>query len=112
MPLTLRAHSLSTWAFSKIFHRCNIFDLRKDDIRKINSSALSFLYADLLEKPQQLAALRRIQDGGLELCDVELRSLSFLIITFIQTSMSEKYNCNIYHQVLLRKYVFEENISP
>ena len=51
MSLTLRAHSVNTYAFSKLLFRSNTIDLRAEDLNMFKSCAKSFIYADLLDKP-------------------------------------------------------------
>ena len=58
MELTMCPHSLNCYAFSKIWHRCTSIDLRAGDVNYINKQAKSWLYADLLEKPEELALYR------------------------------------------------------
>ena len=65
MPLSLGSHSLNNYAFSKVMYRCNTIDLRIGDIKVFNKTAKSFLYVDLLEKPDKLTLYRNIEDGGL-----------------------------------------------
>ena len=55
MPLTMSPHSLNTYALPKLWHRCNTINLRVGDINNINKESKSWLYADLLEKPEELA---------------------------------------------------------
>ena len=41
MPLTMRPYSLNSYAFPKLWHKCNIIDLRVGDINTINKLAKS-----------------------------------------------------------------------
>ena len=63
MALNLRPHSINTYAISKLMYRCNTIDLRIGDIKAFNKIAKSFLYADLLEKPDELTLYRPIENG-------------------------------------------------
>ena len=54
MPLTQRPWSINTYALPKIWFRCHSLDLRAGDFARITSCIKSWLYADLLEKPEEL----------------------------------------------------------
>ena len=53
MHLSLRSWSMNIYCFSKIWFRTHSVDLRETDVRKITSSAKSWLYADMLMKPEE-----------------------------------------------------------
>ena len=59
MPLTMRPHSLNCYRFSKLWHKCCTIDLRVMDIKTINKQAKDWLYADMLEKPEEVALFSR-----------------------------------------------------
>ena len=111
MPLTMRPHSLNYYAFSKLWHRCTVTDLRVGDFVAINKQAKSWLYADLLEKPGELALYRQTQHGGLGLYHVQLRALANLINCFLETACNSKFRTNQYHQALFNSYVLENTPS-
>ena len=71
MPLNLRPHSVNTFAISKLMYRCNTIDLRIGDIKVFNKVVKSFLYADLIEKPNELTLYRDIDNGGLGLVNIQ-----------------------------------------
>ena len=110
MPLTMRPFSLNTYAFPKLWHRCNTIDLRAGGVTAINKQAKAWLYADMLEKPEELALYRHPVVGGLGLHHVQLRAVAYQISCFLETSCNEKFIRNKYHEALLRYYVFEEDI--
>ena len=110
MDLTMRSHSLNCYAFSKLWHRCTSMDLRVGDIVAINKQAKAWLYADLLEKPEELALYRQPKQGGLGLQHVEQRALAHLINSFLETACNAKFRRNQYHQALFQSYVLENNI--
>ena len=58
MPLTQRPCSINTYALPKIWFRCHSIDLRAGDVSRITSCMKSWLYADLLEKPEELVMYR------------------------------------------------------
>jgi hypothetical protein len=70
MPLTMRPHSINCYAFSKLRQKCCTIDLRVMDIKTINKQAKGWLYADMLEKPEEMALFRQPIDGGLGLYHV------------------------------------------
>ena len=111
MPLTMRPFSLNSYAFPKLWHRCNTIDLRVGDVTAINKQAKAWLYADMLEKPEELALYRQPVHGGLGLTHVQLRALAYQINCFLETSCNPKFKRNQYHEALLKFYVFEEYIS-
>ena len=80
------------------------------DINNITSAFKVYLYCDMLEKPQEEITIRPTEAGGLGLYNVEMRSLSFLINNFLQTSANPKFKRNNYHETLLRCYVFDEDL--
>jgi hypothetical protein len=110
MPLTMRPHSLNTYALSAMWHKCNVLDLRVGDITAINKSCKSWLYADMLEKPSELALHRKTEEGGLGLISVQLRSLASQINCFLETACRERFRRNLYHQSLLNHYVTNSGI--
>ena len=108
MPLTMRPHSLNCYAFSKLWHKCSSIDLRLGDISAINKQAKTWLYADLLEKPGELALYRNITNGGLGLYNVQVRALSNLISNFLETASNPKFRRNQFHKALFKTYILEE----
>ena len=64
MALNLRPHSVNTYAISKLMYKCNTIDPRIGDIKIFNKTVKSFIYADLLEKPDKLTLYRDIESGG------------------------------------------------
>ena len=61
-------------------------DLRNMDITSINKQAKSWLYADMLEKPEEIGLYRQPKDGGLGLHHVQLRAMANLINCFLETA--------------------------
>ena len=111
MPLTMRPHSLNCYAFSKLWHKCTTTDLRVGDIMAINKQAKSWLYADLLEKPGELALYRHTSNGGLGLFNIQLRALANLINSFLETACNPKFRRNQYHEALFNHHVLENTPS-
>ena len=111
MPLTMRPHSLNCYAFSKLWHKCTTTDLRVGDIMAINKQAESWLYADLLERPGELALYRHTSNGGLGLFNIQLRALANLINSFLETACNPKFRRNQYHEALFNHNVLENTPS-
>ena len=111
MELTMRPHSLNCYAFSKLWHRCTTIDLRAGDINFINKQAKGWLYADLLEKPEELALYRQTQHGGLGLYHVEQRALAHLVNSFLETACNPKFRRNQFHEALFKSYVLDDTSS-
>ena len=109
MQLTLRPHSLNCYAFSKLWHRSTSIDLRVGDIVAINKQAKAWLYADLLEKPGELALYRQPKQGGLGLYNVEIRARAHLINSFLETACNPKFRRNQFHEALYNSYVLEDD---
>ena len=111
MSLTLRPHSINLYAYSKLLYRCNSNDLRIADIKFFTKTAKSFLYADLLEKPEQPTLFQEIEQGGLGLICIQNRATASLISTFLQTAVNPKFDRNHYHNLLFRRFGLNENVS-
>ena len=113
MSLTLRPHSINCFAYSKLMYKCNVIDLRIADIKYFNSTAKSFIYADLLEKPTELTLYRDTKDGGLGLYHIQNRAKAALIATFLQTACNPIFLRNHYHNALYRHYVLlDQMVAP
>ena len=69
----------------------------------------SFIYTDLLEKPDELNLYRDIEDGGLGLMNIQVRAKAALISTFLQTAVNPNFSRNFYHYHLYRYFVLGEN---
>jgi hypothetical protein len=111
MPLNLRAHSVNCFAFSKLLYRCNVIDIRKADSSYFASQAKTYIYADLLEKPQETILYRSTEDGGLGLYNIQVRARAALIYTFLQTAIIPKFRRNHYHNTLFRHYILGEPLA-
>lgn len=106
MPLILRPHSVNSYCFSKLWLKCSSVDLRQAGISRITSLAKSWIYADLLIKPDLITLYKSRSEGGLNLIHVKYRAMAELIKSFIDSSINPKYKCNIYHKAL-----FEWNVE-
>ena len=97
MPLIMRPYSLNSYALPKLWHRYNTINLRIGDIKNINKQVKSWLYADLLEKPEKLALYRHPVDGGLGLHHTQCRALAVEIYSFLETACKPEFARNQYH---------------
>jgi hypothetical protein len=111
MPLNMRAHSVNSFAYSKLLYRFNVIAIRSADSKFFTSQAKSYIYADLLEKPQETALYRYTEDGGLGLHNIDVRAKAALIYTFVQTAINPLYRRNHYHNTLFRHYVLNESLE-
>ena len=100
MPLTQRGHSVNTYCLSKLWFRSGSIDLRVLDTAKITSSIKSWIYADQLEKPEELLLYRSRKLGGLNVHNIKLRAMAELIKTFLDTAIHPKYTNSLYHRAL------------
>ena len=111
MPLNKRSHSVNMYAFSKLLYRCNVIDPRVADITCFKSTAKSFVYAGLLEKPEEITLHCEVKDGGLGLLHIESRAKAALITTFLQTAINPNFKRNYFHNTLFRQYVLDEHLN-
>jgi hypothetical protein len=100
MPLTQRGHSINTYCLSMIWFKRASVDLRVLNTTKITSLTKSWLYADKLEKPEELILYRSRKSGGLNIYNVKLPAMAELIKSFLDTAMNTTFNTNLYHQAL------------
>ena len=112
MPLTQRGHSINTYCLSKIWFKSASVDLRVLDTTKITSLIKSWLYADQLEKPEELILYRSRKSGGLNIYNVKLRVMAELIKSFMDTAMNTTFKTNLYHQALYKWHVEDNRCIP
>ena len=108
MPLTQRPWSINTYALPKIWFRCHSLELRAGDFVKINSNIKSWLYADMLEKPEELVMFRPKWKGGLSVQNVKYKSQAILIKSFLETAINPKFITNLFHCALYRWHVLND----
>ena len=109
MNLTMRSWSLNTYCLPKIWFRTHSVDLRVQDVSKITSRIKSWLYGDMLLKPEEMIMTRPASFGGLGVHNVKMKALAGLITTFLETACNPKYSQSLYHSNLFRFYVLEDN---
>ena len=93
-----------------LMYRCNTIDLRIVDIYAFNKTIKSFLYADMIESPDELTLHRNVEDGGLGLLHIQTRARAALLSTFLQTAIRKKFTRNHYHNYLYQYYVLGESV--
>ena len=72
----------------------------------------TFIYADLLERPNKLVLHRATKEGGLGLVCISSRAKAALITTFLQTAINPNFIRNSYHNHLYRHLVLQEQPTP
>ena len=102
IPITQRPYSANCYALSKVWFKCQVVNLRVQDIQAINSQVKSWMYQDLLLKPTELVLYRGGLDGGLGLLNVKIRAKSPLIRSFLETAVNPNYGHSLYHEQLYR----------
>ena len=112
MSLTQRPWSLNNFVLSKVWYKCNSLDLRVSDIASITSKVKTWLYADQLEKPEELVLYKTSAQGGLGMHNVEHKAMSMLIRSFLETAINPKFLHNLYHTSLFRYYVLLHRDLP
>ena len=112
LQLTSRPWSLNSYCLPKLWYRTGCIDLRVGDSSAITSTIKSWLFQDMLEKPQEMVTFRQVELGGLGLQCVKTRAMAMLIRTFLQQAISAKFQVNQYHQQLYKWHVLEERDSP
>ena len=114
MDLTSRPWSLNSYALSKVWFRCHSVDLRVTDISSVTSKVKSWLFQDQLEKPEEMILHRPVNMGGLGLHSVKIKGLASLIRTFMETAANPSYHHNLFHTVLYRVNVLDDDsiVSP
>ena len=112
MSLSLRSHSLNTYCLSQVWFKCGSINLREGDVSKINSALKSWLFADLLVKPGEVALYRPRKQGGLGLLSVKYKAMAVFIRSFMETAIDNKFIINPYHNALYKHYIEENRVVP
>ena len=112
MMLNMRSWSLNQYCLSKIWFRAHSVDLRVLDSNRITSLIKSWLYADLLLKPEEQIMYRSPANGGLGILDVKLRAQACMIKSFLETVDGTEYIPTLYHSMLFRYHVLNDTSLP
>ena len=105
-----QVHALNTeilvcehiYALPKIWFRCHSLELRAGDFTKINSTIKSWLYADMLEKPEELVMFRPKWKGGLNVQNVKYKAQAILIKSFLETAPNLKFINILFYKALYK----------
>ena len=73
---------------------------RSLDITKITTMVKSWIYADMLEKPEELVLYRSRKLGGLNLINIKFRAMAEQIKSFLDTAVNPKFRNGLYHRAL------------
>ena len=87
MPLIQRSFSVNTYCTSKLWFRAASINLRENDIKEINSQIRSWIFADQLERPEDIVLYRPRDKGGLGLINVKFKAFAELIRTFLDSAL-------------------------
>ena len=112
MQLNMHGWSLNQYCLSKAWFRSHCVDFRVQDSTKITSLVKSWLYADMLIKPEETIMFRPPSYGGLGVLNVKLKAQAGLIKTFLETSGGTKFRPSLYHSTLFRYHVLGDTSLP
>ena len=112
MELSLRSQSVNTYCLSKVWFKSASIDLRVMDSNQMLSSIKSWIYADLLIKPEELVLYRSRQQGGLGLMNVKYRAMAELIKSFLDTAINPKFKRNLFHHALYWWHIEDDRDIP
>ena len=65
MPLIQRPWTINSYTLSKVWFKCSSVDLRIQDSSSISSKIKTWLYADQLERPEDMINYQPVHLGGL-----------------------------------------------
>ena len=108
MPLSMRSWSINTYGLSKVWFKTHSVDLRVLDITNINKSVKSWLYADMLFKPEEMIMVRSAQYGGLGVHDIKYKALAGLIRSILETACNTDFRHSLFHEILYRYHVMDD----
>jgi hypothetical protein len=105
MPLTSRPWSLNSYCLSKLWYRTGCLELRLRDSNAITSNIKSWLYQEMILKPQEIMLYRPVDQGGLGMHNVKVRAAAMLAHTFLAQALSPRFPTNHYFHTLYRWYL-------
>ena len=108
MPLSMRRGSINIYCLSSVWFKTHSVDLRVMDTTNISKAVNSWLYADMLFKPEEMIMERPIIYGGLGVLNVKYKAMAGLIRTFLETVCNPNFKHSLYHELLFRYYVMDE----
>ena len=72
------------------------------------SSIKSWLYSDMLEKPEEMTMFRPRGEGGLGVQNIRFKSLAIRIKAFLETAVNPEFITNIFHEALFKWHILGE----
>ena len=96
---------IDTFLLSKILYKTSILELKKGDIEKITSAIISWIYQDTLLKTKEEVLYRKIIEVGLRLFNIESKSKANLIISFLQSAVSQKITKSLLQHAIFYYYL-------
>ena len=90
----MRPWSINSYCLPRLWYRSGCLDLRVGDSDAIASSVKSWLFQDMLEKPQEMITYRSVELGGLAIHNVKVRAMAMLIHTFLAQAICPKFPNN------------------
>ena len=112
MQLSMRGWSLNTYCLSKVWFWTHSVDIRVMDIKKIASDIKSWLYADMLLKPEEMVMHRPVTYGGLGVHHVQCKAMAGLIRSFLEIACHPQFRRSLYHSLLYRYHVLGDTTVP
>ena len=112
MHFSLRSWSLNQYCLPKVWFKTHSIDLRVQDVSKISSHVKSWLYQDMLLKPEELIMHRHPSLGGLGVHNVQLNAQAALTRTFLETAANPIFRKNLYHNMLYRYHILDDSSVP
>ena len=97
---------------SKVVVQDRVPGMRVGDSSAITSSVKSWLFQDMLEKPQEMVTYRQVELGGLGVHCVRTRAMAMLIHTFLAQAICPRFNNNQYLNQLYKWHVLEDRDIP
>ena len=107
MPITQRPFSVNCYLLPKAWFRCHILPLRRGDIDDMKKTTNKFIYADQLEKPKDLIKYRPRSAGGLQLHNIDCKSTTMLIKTFLELAVSPKHKNSLLFNALFKHHILD-----
>ena len=112
MALTSRPWSINSYCLPKLWYRTGCLDLRVGDSAAITSSVKSWLFQDMLLKPEEMMTYRKVEIGGLGVHNVKMRAMAMLIHTFLAQAITPRFPNNQYLNSLYRWHVLGDRSLP
>ena len=78
----------------------------------ITSTVKSWLYQDMLEKPQEMLIYKQVELGGLGVYHIKMRAMAMLIQTLLSQAISPCFSNNQYHKALYYWHVLDDRTIP